>query len=87
MVMIEALACGTPVIANRIGSVPELITDGVTGFVVKDLGEAVDAVKKAQSLSRSRCRQEVEKRFSIGRMCKESVDQYEKLMAGWKSVV
>jgi glycosyltransferase involved in cell wall biosynthesis len=87
MVMIEALACGTPVIGSRIGSVPEIITDGVTGFVVRDLREAVDAVKKAQSLSRSRCRHEFEKRFSAGRMCKESVDHYEKLMTGRKSVV
>jgi glycosyltransferase involved in cell wall biosynthesis len=86
LVMIEALACGTPVIGYRRGSVPEVITDGVTGFVVEDLQGAVDAVKKVQSLNRSRCRQEVEKRFSVGKMCKEYVDQYEKVVAGWKSV-
>jgi glycosyltransferase involved in cell wall biosynthesis len=80
-VMIEALACGTPVIGYRRGAVPEIITDGVTGFVVKGLQEAVDAVKKAQFLSRSRCRQEIEKRFFVEGMCKEYVYQYEKLVA------
>ncbi len=85
LVMIEAMACGTPVIGYRRGSVPEVITDGVTGFVVEDLHGAVDAVKKTQSLNRSRCRQEVETRFSVGRMCKEYLDTYEKLVADWKS--
>jgi glycosyltransferase involved in cell wall biosynthesis len=79
LAMIEALACGTPVIGYRNGSVPEVITDGVTGFVVEDLQEAVAAVNKVRSLSRSRCRQEVEERFSVGRMCEASVEQYEKL--------
>jgi glycosyltransferase involved in cell wall biosynthesis len=81
--MIEALACGTPVIGYQRGVVPEVITGGITGFVVKDLQEAVDAVKKTQSLSRSRCRQEFENRFSAGKMCKEYVEEYEKLVAGW----
>src|SRR5262245_7945534 len=62
LVMIEALACGTPVIGYQRGSVPEVVTDGVTGFVVKGLQDAVEAVKKIQSLSRRRCRQEVENR-------------------------
>jgi glycosyltransferase involved in cell wall biosynthesis len=86
LVMIEALACGTPVIGYRRGAVPEVVTDGVTGFAVENLQEAVDAVKRIQSLNRSRCRQEVEQRFSVGRMCKEYVDQYEKIMVGRKSV-
>lgn len=86
LVMIEALACGAPVIGYRRGSVPEVIAEGVTGFIVNNLREAVDAVKKTQSLSRSRCRQEFENRFSVGRMCTEYVDKYEKLVASWKSV-
>jgi glycosyltransferase involved in cell wall biosynthesis len=85
LVMIEALACGTPVIGYQHGSVPEVIVDGVTGFVVKGLQEAVDAVKQTHSISPNRCRQEIEKRFSVERMCKEYVDIYEKLVAGWKS--
>jgi glycosyltransferase involved in cell wall biosynthesis len=87
LVMVEALACGTPVIAYRNGAVQEVITDGITGFVVKGLQDAIDAVSRIQSLSRSRCRQEVEERFSVGRMCKEYLDQYEKLIAGWKYAV
>jgi glycosyltransferase involved in cell wall biosynthesis len=79
LVMIEALSCGTPVIGYRRGSVPEVVTDGVTGFVVGNVQEAVDAVKKIQSLSRRRCRQEVEKRFSAARMCREYVNLYEML--------
>jgi glycosyltransferase involved in cell wall biosynthesis len=83
LVMIEALACGTPVIAYRRGSVPEVITDGVTGFVVGNAQEAVGAVKKIQSLSRRRCRQEVEERFSVARMCREHVSLYETLADKW----
>lgn len=85
--MIEALVCGTPVIGYRCGSVPEVIADGVTGFVVNNMREAVDSVKRAQSLSRRRCRQEVEKRFSVGRMSAEYVEKYEKLTAGRKPVM
>ena len=54
--MIEALACGTPVIAWRNGSVPEVIDDGVTGFVVDSVDEAVEAVERIAGLSRHACR-------------------------------
>src|SRR5215472_113662 len=64
LVMIEALACGTPVIAYRRGSVPEVLEDGVTGFTVQGLEEAVKAVGQIPLLSRSRCRQVFEERFS-----------------------
>jgi glycosyltransferase involved in cell wall biosynthesis len=80
LVMIEAMACGTPVIAYRRGSVPEVIENGVTGFVVEGIKAAVKAVEKAPYLSRRRCRQEFERRFSVERMAKEYLKIYEKLI-------
>jgi glycosyltransferase involved in cell wall biosynthesis len=68
LVMIEALACGTPVIAYRCGSVPEVLQDGVTGFVVEDLDQAERAVARVAELSRRRCREVFEERFSVERM-------------------
>jgi glycosyltransferase involved in cell wall biosynthesis len=80
LVMIEALACGTPVIAWRNGSVPEVIEDGVTGFVVDSVTEAVDAVGRAAWLDRRTCRQEFEKRFDATRMARDYVDVYRRLV-------
>ena len=68
LVMIEALACGTPVIAWPCGSVPEVIEPGVTGFLVNSVEEAVRAVENLPSLSRRRCRERFEERFSVERM-------------------
>jgi glycosyltransferase involved in cell wall biosynthesis len=68
LVMIEAMACGTPVIAWRNGSVPEVIDDGVTGFVVDNVDDAVQAVGRVETLSRRACRQQFETRFDAGRM-------------------
>jgi glycosyltransferase involved in cell wall biosynthesis len=79
LVMIEALACGTPVIAWRNGSVPELITEGQTGFVVQDLDEAVRAVKRIEELSRRFCREEFESRFDAARMAAEYLRVYRNL--------
>jgi len=73
LVVIEAMACGTPVVARPCGSVPELIEAGRTGFVVDTLDELVDAVKRVRTLDRAACRRHVEARFSIRRM----VDDYE----------
>ena len=56
LVMIEAMACGTPVIGYPRGSVPEIVEDGVSGFIVRNVQEAVEAVKAVPSLSRRRCR-------------------------------
>ncbi len=61
--MIEALACGTPVIGWRRGSVPEVIDHGVTGYIVDNIVDAVDAVKRIDSVSRMGCRQAFERRF------------------------
>lgn len=79
MVVIEAMACGTPVIAFRRGSVPEILDDGITGFVVDDIEQAVEAVGKIPNLSRTRCRQVFEKRFSVTRMAQDYVEVYRSL--------
>src|SRR4029453_19016667 len=76
LVMIEALACGTPVIAYRRGSVPEVLEDGVTGWIVKGLEEAVQAVERVPVLSRPRCRQVFEERFSASRMTRDYLRLY-----------
>lgn len=68
LVMIEAMACGTPVVAYRNGSVPEIIEDGVTGFVVDHDEAAVDAVRRLDALSRAVCRSRFEQRFTVTQM-------------------
>jgi glycosyltransferase involved in cell wall biosynthesis len=80
LVMIEALACGTPVIAYRRGSVPEVLDDGVTGWIVEGLEEAVQAVARVATLSRSRCRQVFEERFSAPRMAQDYLRIYHQLL-------
>jgi glycosyltransferase involved in cell wall biosynthesis len=79
--MIEAMACGTPTIAFNAGSVPELIEDGVSGLIVHSVDEAVEAVPKAQAMSRRACRNAFEKRFTARRMAKEYLAVYEHLLA------
>lgn len=64
IVMVEALACGTPVVAYARGSVPEVVRDGANGFQCRDLTEMVSAVGRLERLSRRACRQDVEERFS-----------------------
>ena len=64
LAMIEALACGTPVIARPCGAVPEVIRPGVTGFLSKEIDELVAAVGKIDSISREQCRREFEERFT-----------------------
>jgi glycosyltransferase involved in cell wall biosynthesis len=80
LVMIEALACGTPVIAWRNGSVPEVIEDGVTGSVVDSVEDAVEAVGRVAWLARSTCRQVFEQRFDAARMAGDYVDVYRRLV-------
>jgi glycosyltransferase involved in cell wall biosynthesis len=82
LVMIEAMACGTPVIAFRRGSVPEIIADGVTGFIVDDVEGAVQAAKHLPRVSRWRCRQQFEARFSAARMARDYLAMYPRLGAG-----
>ena len=73
LVMIEAMACGTPVIARPCGSVPEVMRSGRTGFVGDTVDDMVEAVKRVDSIDRAECRRWVEQRFSVERM----VDDYE----------
>jgi glycosyltransferase involved in cell wall biosynthesis len=83
LVMIEALACGTPVIAWRNGSVPEVIEDGVTGFIVDSIDDAVAAVRQVGALSRRECRRSFEQRFTAARMAREYELIYRHLAARW----
>ncbi|MGH9715573.1 MAG: glycosyltransferase family 4 protein [Candidatus Acidiferrales bacterium] len=77
--MIEALACGTPVIAFARGSVPEVIDESKSGFIVGTVEDAVKAVKKVDLLSRKVCRRIFERRFTAARMAKDYVDIYKRL--------
>jgi glycosyltransferase involved in cell wall biosynthesis len=81
LVMIEAMACGTPVIAYRGGAVPELVEQGHTGFIVEGLEDAVEAVPRVAQLSRKRCREVFEQRFTATRMARDYVQQFERLIA------
>jgi glycosyltransferase involved in cell wall biosynthesis len=79
LVMIEAMACGTPVIGFENGSVPEVLEDGVTGFIVHSEEQAVDAVKQIGTLSRERIRAEFERRFTAHRMAQNYLNLYARL--------
>ncbi len=80
LVMIEAMACGTPVIAWRNGSVPEVLTDGVTGFIVDTIDEAARAVERVVSLDRRACRRSFEETFDAARMARDYVEVYRRLV-------
>jgi glycosyltransferase involved in cell wall biosynthesis len=82
MVAIEALACGTPVVATPCGAMPEIVEDGVTGFLRADVDGMVGAVREAGVLERATCRRAAEERFSIRRMALNHVALYERLCAG-----
>src|SRR2546423_15237898 len=79
LVMIEAMACGTPVIAFRSGSVPEVIDHGVTGFIVDDEDDAITAIRRLAELDRRTVRARFEERFSAKRMAQDYVRNYEAL--------
>ena len=80
LVMIEAMACGTPVIGFPRGSVPEIVEDGVSGFIVRGVQEAARVVKAVPALSRRRCREYFERRFSATRMCEDYLTVYDRLL-------
>jgi glycosyltransferase involved in cell wall biosynthesis len=80
LVMIEAMACGTPVIAYEGGAVAEVIEQGRTGFIVTELEDAIDAVRRVPDLSRARCRQVFEKRFTATRMARDYVKVYMRII-------
>ena len=80
LVMIEAMACGTPVIAYRGGAVPEIMEEGHTGFIVEELEGAVEAARRIPKLSRKRCREVFEQRFTATRMANDYLRVYERLI-------
>jgi glycosyltransferase involved in cell wall biosynthesis len=85
LVMIESMACGTPVIAFNCGSVPEIMEDGLTGFVVSDVDHAVEACSRIGSLFRPSVRSRFEERFSAAAMAREYVKIYQALAASGES--
>ncbi len=78
--VIEAMACGTPVIAFNRGSMPELIEHGVTGFLVDTVDEAVEAIARIGEIDRAKCRRRVADRFSVERMADDYIKLYERLI-------
>jgi glycosyltransferase involved in cell wall biosynthesis len=80
LVMIEAMACGTPVVAFNRGSVAEVVDDGLTGFVVEDIEGAIEALDRLPRLSREKIRQHFEHRFTARRMALDYLDAYRRLM-------
>lgn len=82
LVLIEAIACGTPVIAFRRGSVPEVLDHGETGFICSTVEEAVEAVGRLPEISRQGCRRVFERRFTAARMARDYVDIYRRELEG-----
>ncbi len=80
LVMIEALACGTPVIAFNNGSVPEIIKHGINGFIVNSTEEAIQCIEKLNTISREKCRETFEKDFTTRRMAQNYIEIYTKLL-------
>jgi glycosyltransferase involved in cell wall biosynthesis len=84
--MIEAMACGTPVLAFRCGSVPEIVEDGITGAIVETVEEAIAAIPRIIALDRKKVRQRFQQRFSATRMAQDYVVIYRSLLASSPSV-
>jgi glycosyltransferase involved in cell wall biosynthesis len=82
MVMIEAMACGTPVVTNNRGSASEIVDDGETGFLCDDTDSLVRALRRVETLNRSRSREAVEQRFSSQRMAADHIALYRRAIAG-----
>ena len=80
--LVESMACGTPVIAFRRGSMPEIIRHGETGYIVDDIEGAINAVAAIRSIGRMQCRADVEERFTSTRMARDYVRVYEKILNG-----
>ena len=81
LVMIEAMACGTPVIAYRQGSVEEVMEEGRSGFVVSNIDEAVQAVRRVADLDRAECRRVFDHRFTAAQMADDYVRVYERVIS------
>jgi glycosyltransferase involved in cell wall biosynthesis len=86
LVMIEALACGTPVLTFPEGAAPEIIEDGITGFLCHDVGDMAEAVGRVGQLDRAACRRAVEGYFSTERMVAEHIALFEDLLGAGRRV-
>jgi glycosyltransferase involved in cell wall biosynthesis len=84
LVMVEAMACGTPVIAFNHGAVPEIVKNGKTGFVVNSVFQMAKAIKKIPEISRKECREWVEEKFSVEKMVDGYEKIYKKIIKDWK---
>jgi glycosyltransferase involved in cell wall biosynthesis len=80
MVMIEAMACGTPILATDRGSVPEVVVDGVTGFIRPDVGQLIEAARRVDEIDPDACRAHVLDRFDVSAMCAGYEAAYEKVL-------
>lgn len=80
--MIEAMACGTPVLAFRCGSVPEIVDEGITGMIVEHMDEAIAAIPRLLAMDRRAVRRRFEERFSSARMARDYVHLYRKMLQG-----
>jgi glycosyltransferase involved in cell wall biosynthesis len=80
--LVESMACGTPVIAFRRGSMPEIIRHGETGYIVDDIEGAINAVATIESIERAQCRADVEQRFTSPRMARDYVRVYQEILNG-----
>lgn len=80
--MVEAMACGTPVVATPLGAVPEVVEDGRTGFLVRSVDEAVAAVARLDRIDRTACREHVQARFSVDRMVDGYLAVYRSMLGG-----
>jgi glycosyltransferase involved in cell wall biosynthesis len=87
LVMIEALACGTPVIAFNRASVPEILEDGVNAFIVDTLEDAIAATRRVHLLDRRACRRTFERRFNVTRMAEQYLEVFERVIAHRRPVV
>ncbi|MHC1758167.1 MAG: glycosyltransferase family 4 protein [Negativicutes bacterium] len=78
--IVEAMACGTPVLTFNRGSMPEIIQDGINGFIVNSIEEMADKIKEVRNISREACRQTVESQFSQEKMVKEYIEVYKEIL-------
>jgi glycosyltransferase involved in cell wall biosynthesis len=84
--IVEAMACGTPVLAFNKGSMPEIIQNGTNGFIVENVEEMIGSVKEIAGISRAACRRLVEQRFTQEKMVREYIDVYKEILSGRPTV-